>query len=113
MFRKFTKILIAFSITLLILSGCSSNESNFFNDLDITAQTTSAYTDYDLNNIPPYSDSPYVEINNNVPELSEKKKTSTTSFEEYGTLDSLGRCTYAVSCIGSDLMPSKERGSIG
>ena len=113
MFRKFTKILIAFSITLLILSGCSSNESNFFNDLDITAQTTSAYTDYDLNNIPPYSDSPYVEINNNVPELSEKKKTSTTSFEEYGTLDSLGRCTYAVSCIGSDLMPSKERDSIG
>lgn len=113
MFRKFTKILIAFSITILILSGCSSNESNFFNDLDITAQTTSAYTDYDLNNIPPYSDSPYVEINNNVPELSEKKKTSTTSFEEYGTLDSLGRCTYAVSSIGSDLMPSKERGSIG
>ena len=113
MFRKFTKILIAFSITLLILSGCSSNESNFFNDLDITAQTTSAYTDYDLNNIPPYSDSPYVEINNNVPELSGKKKTSTTSFEEYGTLDSLGRCTYAVSCIGFDLMPSKERGSIG
>ena len=40
-------------------------------------------------------------------------KTSTTSFEEYGTLDSLGRGTYAVSCIGSDLMPSKERGSIG
>ena len=113
MFRKFTKILIAFSITILILSGCSSNESNFFNDLDITAQTTSAYTDYDLNNIPPYSDSPYVEINNNVPELSEKKKTSTTSFEEYGMLDSLGRCTYAVSCIGYDLMPSKERGSIG
>lgn len=112
MFRKFTKILIAFSITILILSGCSSNENNFFNDLDITAQTTSAYTDYDLNNIPPYSDSPYIEINNNVPELSEKKKTSTTSFEEYGTLDSLGRCTYAVSCIGSDLMPSKERGSI-
>ena len=108
MFRKFTKILIAFSITILILSGCSSNESNFFNDLDITAQTTSAYTDYDLNNIPPYSDSPYVEINNNVPELSEKKKTSTTSFEEYGTLDSLGRCTYAVSCIGSNLMPSKN-----
>ena len=29
MFRKFTKILIAFSITILILSGCSSNESNF------------------------------------------------------------------------------------
>ena len=113
MFRKFTKILIAFSITILILSGCSLNESNFFNDLDITAQTTSAYTDYDLNNIPPYSDSPYVEINNNVPELSEKKKTSTTSFEEYGALDSLGRCTYAVSCIGYDLMPSKERGSIG
>ena len=60
MFRKFTKILIAFSIMILILSGCSSNESNFFNDLDITAQTTSAYTDYDLNNIPPYSDSPCV-----------------------------------------------------
>ncbi len=113
MFKKLTNVLTVLLVTLLLLSGCSSNGNNFFNDLDVTAQTTSADTYYDLNTVPPYSDSPYVEINNNVPQFTESEKTSTTSFEEYGKLDSLGRCTYAVSCIGSDLMPTTERGAIG
>ena len=108
MFKKLTNVLTVLLVTLLLLSGCSSNGNNFFNDLDVTAQTTSADTYYDLNTVPPYSDSPYVEINNNVPQFTESEKTSTTSFEEYGKLDSLGRCTYAVSCIGSDLIDRKS-----
>ena len=48
-----------------------------------------------------------------MPEFSESEKTYSESFEEYGKLDSLGRCTYAVSCIGKDLMPTEKRGSIG
>lgn len=48
-----------------------------------------------------------------MPEFSESEKTYSESFEEYGKLDSLGRCTYAVSCIGKDLMPIEKRGSIG
>lgn len=38
---------------------------------------------------------------------------TTTSFESYGELDGLGRCTTAFANIGKDLMPTEKRGSIG
>lgn len=65
-----------------------------------------------LDRIPQYSGSPYVTIDNNIPDFQETDKT-TTSFEEYKTLDILGRCQGAFANIGIDLMPTKERGSIG
>jgi len=111
--KKFLNILLILIVSLSVLSGCSAGENNFFNDLDITAQSTSDYVNYDLSNIPDYDGKAYVELNGNVPEFSESEKTYSESFEEYGKLDSLGRCTYAVSCIGKDLMPTEKRGSIG
>ena len=108
--KKFLNILLILIVSLSVLSGCSAGENNFFNDLDITAQSASDYVNY---NIPDYDGKAYVELNGNVPEFSESEKTSSESFEEYGKLDSLGRCTYAVSCIGKDLMPTEKRGSIG
>lgn len=38
---------------------------------------------------------------------------TTSSYEVYSPLDSLGRCGVASACIGVDLMPTGERGSIG
>lgn len=111
--KKFLNILLILIVSLSVLSGCSAGENNFFNDLDITAQSASDYVNYDLSNIPDYDGKAYVELNSNVPEFSESEKTYSESFEEYGKLDSLGRCTYAVSCIGKDLMPTEKRGSIG
>ena len=111
--KKFLNILLILIVSLSVLSGCSAGENNFFNDLDITAQSASDYVNYDLSNIPDYDGKAYVELNGNVPEFSESEKTYSESFEEYGKLDSLGRCTYAVSCIGKDLMPTEKRGSIG
>lgn len=111
--KKFLNILLILIVSLSVLSGCSAGENNFFNDLDITAQSASDYVNYDLSNIPDYDGKAYVELNGNVPEFSESEKTSSESFEEYGKLDSLGRCTYAVSCIGKDLMPTEKRCSIG
>lgn len=111
--KKFLNILLILIVSLSVLSGCSAGENNFFNDLDITAQSASDYVNYDLSNIPDYDGKAYVELNGNVPEFSKSEKTSSESFEEYGKLDSLGRCTYAVSCIGKDLMPIEKRGSIG
>lgn len=111
--KKFLNILLILIVSLSVLSGCSAGENNFFNDLDITAQSASDYVNYDLSNIPDYDGKVYVELNGNVPEFSESEKTYSESFEEYGKLDSLGRCTYAVSCIGKDLMPTEKRGSIG
>jgi len=111
--KKFLNILLILIVSLSVLSGCSAGENNFFNDLDITAQSANDYVNYDLSNIPDYDGKAYVELNGNVPEFSESEKTYSESFEEYGKLDSLGRCTYAVSCIGKDLMPTEKRGSIG
>lgn len=111
--KKFLNILLILIVSLSVLSGCSAGENDFFNDLDITAQSASDYVNYDLSNIPDYDGKAYVELNGNVPEFSKSEKTYSESFEEYGKLDSLGRCTYAVSCIGKDLMPTEKRGSIG
>ena len=62
--------------------------------------------------IPEFDGSPYYVIGDNRPDF-DKKDLTTESFEYYSPLDSLGRCGYAVACIGQDLMPTEERGSIG
>ena len=36
----------------------------------------------------------------------------TESYETYGELDALGRCTTVMACCGRDLMPTKDRGNI-
>lgn len=58
-----------------------------------------------------FTGSASVVVNNNVPEFTEDEIT-TSSYESYGELDSLGRVTTAMACIGQDLMPTTERGSI-
>ncbi len=59
-----------------------------------------------------YSGNASVELNKNVPEFK-KDEITVSSFERYGKLDKLGRCTTAMACIGRDLMPTEERQSIG
>ena len=59
-----------------------------------------------------YNESPFVEVNGNVPYFGEDEYT-TESFEIYSELDSLGRCGVAYANIGKDLMPVVERGEIG
>jgi len=66
----------------------------------------------DLNSIPAYSGKAYIAVNNNIPYFTEAEYT-TTSFEKYSRLDSLGRCGVAFANIGVDIMPTEERGSIG
>lgn len=58
------------------------------------------------------SDETYVVINDNIPEFTEDEIT-TEAFESYSPLDVLGRCGVAIACIGQEIMPTEERGSIG
>ena len=67
---------------------------------------------FSISEVPAYSGSPYVVINNNIPYFTESDYT-TNSYEYYSDLDSLGRCGVCVASIGKDLMPTEERGSIG
>lgn len=65
----------------------------------------------DVTNIPPYEEYSYVVINNNEP-LFDASEMVAQSYEFYSELDDLGRCGYAMACIGRDLMPTEERESI-
>ena len=66
---------------------------------------------FDYANIPAYSGKPYVAINNNTPYFTSADAT-TSSYESYAPLDSLGRCGVTSACIGRDLMPTEDRESI-
>ncbi|MBQ2777559.1 MAG: DNA/RNA non-specific endonuclease, partial [Peptococcaceae bacterium] len=55
---------------------------------------------------------PYIILNDNVPLFTEEDYT-TTAYEQYAALDWLGRCGTATACIGTELVPTEERGSIG
>ena len=67
---------------------------------------------FDLSSIPAYTDTATHVLNGNVPYFTENQYT-TTSYEYYTPLDSLGRCGVVVACLGQDLMPTDNRGSIG
>lgn len=65
----------------------------------------------DEDSLPVYSGKPYVVVNDNQPDFLEKDLT-TESFEYYGQLDYLGRCTACFANVGKDLMPTEKRGNI-
>ena len=95
-------LLVLLLCFVVVLSGCQTT-------LNVTDETSSVVSS--LEEVPAYSGSPYVEINGNQPDFSQDQET-TESFESYSELDSLGRCGTAFACIGEDLMPTEERGSI-
>lgn len=124
-FKKSIIMLIGTFLLLTGLVGCNTtpststndngqvvenNESNS-NDSNSYLASKDNVSNATLSNIPEYSGTPYVVLNNNVPNFSESDYT-TTSFEEYAPLDDLGRCGVAFANVGTDIMPTEERGSI-
>ena len=55
----------------------------------------------------------FITLNDNVPYFTDAEIT-TSAYEKYSDLDSLGRCGVVMACIGRELMPKadEERGSI-
>ena len=94
-----------FILIILLLTTYFRNDIESF----LVSKLTVSYA---LSDIPEYTDKKYVFINNNIPEFDEKYYT-TESFEYYSDLDILGRCGVAFANIGPDLIPTKERESIG
>ena len=93
-YRSLAALLLLFSC-LGLLSGCGQ----------------SSVQPIGIDQIPAYAGQAYLVINNNEPYFTESDLT-TSSFETYTPLDSLGRCGTAYANIGLDLMPTQERGSI-
>lgn len=110
--RRVTTFLLVFFIagSGFGLSGCSSKKDNQAGTVGSAEVQSTAVAD-DMASLV-YQGEPYVVINDNNPDFTEADMT-TASFESYGELDGLGRCTTAYANIGKDLMPTEKRGSIG
>lgn len=110
--RRVTTFLLVFFIAGIGfgLSGCSSKKDNQAGTVGSAEVQSTAVAD-DMASLV-YQGEPYVVINDNNPDFTEADMT-TASFESYGELDGLGRCTTAFANIGKDLMPAEKRGSIG
>ena len=63
--------------------------------------------------LPKYNGKAYVVLNDNLPAFGTAQITS-SAFESYSSLDSLGRCGTALACCGQEIMPrpGEKRGSI-
>lgn len=108
--NRVIKVIFVFIITLFmnLISNHSDNIKYFLNG----SLQSKLVTSYDVESIPEYSGNPYVIINNNEPNFDYNNLPS-ESFEEYSSLDLLGRAGTAFANIGIDLMPTEERESIG
>lgn len=122
--RKHTWNRIAVLALTLILSfgiaGCEGKKEKKVPKPQKTEQTTNGKTtqdidvkdSYSLDEIPEYDGEPYVILDDNEPTFKEDEITD-ESYEEYSDLDELGRCGTAEASIGTDIMPTEERGAIG
>ena len=100
--RAYGTFLLCSVIVLLIISACTF----------LLPQQSGTVSSVSIDTLPSFSGKPYVILNNNTPEFSADEIT-TQSFEFYSELDAFNRCGYVMACIGRDLMPTEERGSIG
>lgn len=96
---KCKNIIFIILAVCIALSGCSIETGIYSPEIS-------------LDEIPEFSGQPYIVLEDNVPEFDDKDLPA-ESFEKYSLLDSLGRCGAATACIGTDIMPTGERESIG
>lgn len=100
---------VILSLIVILLIGVYYN---FQDDINKFIYNFLPHATYALEEVPTFSGDYYVLINDNEPNFNGIDLT-TKSYEKYGELDFLGRCTSAIANIGVDLMPTEERGSIG
>ena len=104
---KIIPLLLSLLMVATVLVGCEKEETGH-------AVINTVPDDYiaSVNDVPEFCGEPYVKIKDNVPDFNDKELKK-ISFEVYSELDELGRCGVAKACIGKDIMPTEERGSIG
>ena len=101
-------MVICLALTMQFASGCGTTESA----QSTQENATTIEETFDFAAVPAYDGKAYVAVNDNVPFFTEEELSS-ASYETYGELDPLGRCTVCVASVGQDLMPAEERGNIG
>lgn len=118
--KKLLALLLSIMM-LFTLTACEEEEVDFA--LDVAVAVLEELENYEnggsfpgeaqsLEEIPEFSGEAYVAVNGNVPFFLPEEYT-TESYEYYSELDDLGRCGVTMACIGVDIMPTEDRGSIG
>ena len=118
--KKGRSVIVSLIAAVIVLIGgyfgidfSSVNQNGDINteSLNSSINNSSSIEAVSLENIPKYSDSPYVAIHNNQPAFTQADYTE-KSFETYSELDALGRCGVAYANVGVDIMPTEDRGDI-
>jgi DNA-entry nuclease len=114
-------LLVCLGLLLALVSwfGLSSSpeESPSGSDVSVSAVSAELVSSPLLEGFDPAAVSPYsglaaTVVHDNIPYFTAGDYPS-ESWEFYSDLDALGRCGPAMACIGTDLMPTEERGEIG
>lgn len=110
--RKFNSAVVPFTLIVALGIATFQDDIKYAYDHYILKEEVKIDS-YNIDDIPNYSGEAYIILNDNEPYFDLESYELGSSFEEYGALDSLGRCTTAIANIGVDLMPTEERTSIG
>lgn len=111
--KKIVRAVTIITVWLILVScGIQAESTGSAREADSQIDVSSTEQTIDIDDIPAYSGSAYIEINGNVPFFTDDE-LSAESFEYYTELDSLGRCGVCVASVGQDIMPTEERGEIG
>ncbi|MBQ9086293.1 MAG: DNA/RNA non-specific endonuclease [Clostridia bacterium] len=115
--KKRSLLLTLFLVLCLCFTGCDAVSSLWNSEVNEpaleegTKEPISVVGFASVEGIPDYSGEPYVVLKDNEPDFTATELT-TSSYEFYSELDSLGRCGYTMACVGKDLMPTEDRESI-
>ena len=104
-------------LMLFTLTACAEEDVELALDIAIAVMEELEENDIpadaaSIEEIPTFSGEAFVAVNGNVPFFVEEEYT-TEAYEYYSELDELGRCGMTMACIGVEIMPTEERGSIG
>jgi DNA-entry nuclease len=110
---KIKEKIIAITATA-VLVGTTVTGTILLNTNPVSSGTLITFTDGGITyDIPEYNNQPYISLNNGEP-IFEEFEVKSEAYEEYSTLDSLGRCTLASAIVCKETMPKpgEKRGSI-
>ena len=128
-FRKSLAFVLALLLTIaFVFTGCNPKEIYYNGTEDATVNketvesieeesgTTATEGESELSgatiaDVKEYTGKPYAVLYNNQPNFK-KSEITEEGYEFYSPLDSLGRCGYAMACVGPETMPTQPRGSI-
>ena len=92
-----------FGVVILLIAGALF--FTYWQNINKPSNTVS------LKDVPAFSGDPFVVLQDNQPNFTQADMTA-SAYEFYSELDILGRCGYAMACIGRELMPTEDRESI-